>query len=49
MGTHGSLLTPAGPNGAAEFLAVTTEMQRQTANFLASDGVCLPLGGNCPQ
>jgi len=47
IGTHGSLLTPAGPNGATEFLDVTTEMQRQTATFLASNGVTLASGG-CP-
>lgn len=45
-GTHGSLLTPAGAS-PTEFLAVTTEMQRQTANWLASDGICLPVGGSC--
>ncbi|MEE4246721.1 MAG: hypothetical protein V2I33_15020 [Kangiellaceae bacterium] len=37
-GTHGSLLTPAGPNGATEFLAVTVEMQTQAASFVASAG-----------
>ena len=46
-GTHGSLLTPAGPTGATQFLAVTTEMQRQTAYYLASNGLTLA-GGSCP-
>ncbi|HZP11186.1 MAG TPA: hypothetical protein VFB36_02060 [Nevskiaceae bacterium] len=41
-GDHGSILDPtASP-------AATQEMQRETANFLASDGLCLPIGGNCP-
>jgi pimeloyl-ACP methyl ester carboxylesterase len=47
IGTHSSILSPAGPDGPTQFLDVTVEMQRQTANFLASDGNCLPLGGNC--
>ena len=42
QGDHGSILTPAASADA------TTEMQRQTANFHASGGTCLPLGGNCP-
>jgi hypothetical protein len=48
IGTHGSLLTPAGPTGAAQFLAVTCDMQRQTASFLASNGTLLQVGGVCP-
>jgi hypothetical protein len=47
IGTHGSLLTPAGPGGATQFLAVTTEMQRQAATFFASDGLTLA-SGSCP-
>lgn len=47
IGTHGSLLTPAGPGGATQFLAVTTEMQRETATFLASNGLTLA-SGSCP-
>lgn len=41
-GTHGSLLDPTAVPAA------TQEMQRQTANFLGSNGICLPLGDNCP-
>lgn len=41
-GSHSSLLDPS---ASAD---VTTEMQRQSANFLASGGTCLPIGGNCP-
>lgn len=41
IGDHGSVLDPT------NFPAVTQEMQRQSANFLASQGTCLPLGGNC--
>jgi pimeloyl-ACP methyl ester carboxylesterase len=40
-GDHGSILSPAAS------LDATVEMQRQTANFLASDGICLPVGGSC--
>jgi pimeloyl-ACP methyl ester carboxylesterase len=29
------------------YLAVTQEMQRQTVNFIVSNGVCLPIGQNC--
>jgi hypothetical protein len=46
-GTHGSLLTPAGPGGATQFLAVTGEMQRETATYFASDGLTLA-SGSCP-
>lgn len=49
---HGTLLTPhsSAVAGAADgtFLCGTTEMQTQTATFLASDGALLPIGGNCP-
>jgi hypothetical protein len=41
-GSHGSLLDPTAS------AATTQEMQRQTANFLRSNGQCLPFGGNCP-
>lgn len=44
-GNHGSILDPS---GSAENAATTQEMQRQTANFLKSNGQCLPTGGNCP-
>ncbi len=40
-GSHGSLLDPSASSAA------TAEMQRETANFLATNGACLPLGGNC--
>ena len=42
QGDHASILSPAAS------AAATTEMQRETANFLASGGRCLPLGANCP-
>ncbi|HSW14824.1 MAG TPA: hypothetical protein VLI06_18410 [Solimonas sp.] len=42
QGDHGSILDPtASP-------AATAEMQRLTASFLRSDGLCLPIGGACP-
>lgn len=44
-GNHGSILDPSGSTTNA---ATTQEMQRQTANFLGSNGMCLPVGGNCP-
>ena len=40
-GDHGSILSPAAS------LAATTEMQKETASFLASNGLCLPIGGSC--
>ncbi len=40
-GDHGSILSPA---ASAD---TTTEMQRLMANFLASNGLCLPIGGSC--
>lgn len=46
-GNHGSILQPTTANPTDD--AVFVEMQRQVANFLASNGACLPLGGNCPQ
>ncbi len=48
QGEHGTVLSPAGPNGATQFLAVTEEMQSEAAQFLASDGQCLAVGGSCP-
>jgi dienelactone hydrolase len=42
VGTHGSVLDPTG------FPAVTQEMQSEAAQFLASDGKCLAIGGSCP-
>ena len=41
-GDHGSILSPTAS------AAATTEMQRETASFLASNGLCLPIGGSCP-
>ncbi len=46
-GTHSTVLSPAGPTGPNEFLAVTEEMQSEAAQFLASDGECLAVGGSC--
>lgn len=43
-GNHGSILDPS---GSASNAATTQEMQRETANFLKSNGTCLPTGGNC--
>jgi len=42
VGEHGSVLDPT------RFPAVTQEMQSEAAQFLVSNGLCLPLGGNCP-
>ncbi|MGH8529557.1 MAG: hypothetical protein ACRETN_06915 [Nevskiales bacterium] len=45
-GHHGSILDPS---GSAENAQTTCEMQRQTATFLASDGMIIPLGPiSCP-
>lgn len=41
-GDHASILSPAAS------AAATAEMQKQTASFLASNGLCLPIGGSCP-
>lgn len=41
VGDHASILSPAAS------LATTQEIQRQIANFLASQGTCLPIGGSC--
>lgn len=48
QGTHSTVLSPAGPNGATQYLAVTAEMQTEIAQFLASGGQCLAVGGTCP-
>jgi dienelactone hydrolase len=40
-GDHGSILSPAAS------AAATVEMQRETVNFLASGGTCLPIGRSC--
>lgn len=40
-GDHGSILSPAASEDA------TKEMQRETVNFLASGGTCLPIGRSC--
>jgi hypothetical protein len=42
QGDHGSIVSPA------VWPPATVEMQRQTVNYLASDGQCLPLGRSCP-
>lgn len=41
QGSHGSLLDPTASQAA------TVEMQTETANFLGSNGLCLPIGGGC--
>jgi len=41
-GDHGSILSPTAS------AAATVEMQKETASFLASNGLCLPIGGSCP-
>lgn len=41
VGEHGSVLDPT------NFPYVTQEMQSEAAQFLASGGQCLPLGGSC--
>ncbi len=46
-GNHGSILLPRTQDPTED--AAFVEMQRQVANFLASNGACLPVGGNCPQ
>ncbi len=55
QGSHGSLLSPAHPKGEAAtteekalFLAITTEMQCQTASFLATSGAVVPIGCSKP-
>ena len=48
---HSTILTPdngAAPGSDTQFLTAFTEMQKQVASFLASNGACLPIGGNCP-
>jgi hypothetical protein len=40
-GDHGSILSPTAS------MAATVEMQRETVNFLASGGTCLPIGESC--
>lgn len=40
-GDHGSILSPTASMDA------TVEMQRETVNFLASGGTCLPIGRSC--
>lgn len=45
QGNHGSILDPSGSLANA---AVTCEMQRQAASFLATNGSALPIGGTCP-
>lgn len=43
MGTHGTPLTPAGPNGATEFINQTTLMQNAVAKFIASGGTLVEI------
>lgn len=45
-GSHGSLLTPAGAEGATQYLAVTQTMQSQVAGFVVSDGAVIPADAN---
>lgn len=45
-GSHGSLLTPAGAEGATQYLAVTQTMQSQVAGFVLSDGAVIPADAN---
>ncbi len=45
-GNHSSIVRP---DGDPTMDAVYLEMQNQTAQFLASNGACLPVGTNCPQ
>lgn len=44
-GTHSSIIQP---NGDPSSDPVYLEIQNQTAQFLASNGACLPIGTNCP-
>lgn len=46
-GSHSSILKPSTEDNPADD-PVFVEMQRQVASFLASNGACLPIGGNCP-
>ncbi|NVJ61682.1 MAG: hypothetical protein HWE27_14910 [Gammaproteobacteria bacterium] len=41
QGLHSTVLTPAGPNGAAEFAATTAEMQTHIVSFIASNGTAV--------
>jgi len=48
---HSTILTPdssANPGADTLFLPALTEMQKQAASFLGSNGACLPIGGDCP-
>ena len=45
-GSHGSLLTPAGPQGSTQYAAVTLTMQSQMAGFVANDGGFIPADSN---
>ncbi len=45
-GSHGSLLTPAGAQGATQYLAVTQTMQNQVAVFVETDGTEIPADAN---
>ncbi|WP_223668444.1 hypothetical protein [Kangiella shandongensis] len=42
-GTHATPLTPAGPNGATEFINQTTLMQNAIAKFIASGGTLVEI------
>ncbi len=41
VGNHGTVLSPAGANGATEFLNVTQEMQTHIATFIGSGGAAV--------
>ncbi|PWK54560.1 hypothetical protein [Pleionea mediterranea] len=40
-GLHSTVLTPAGPEGATQYLNVTTEMQTHIVSFITSDGAAV--------
>lgn len=42
-GTHATPLTPAGPNGATQFIDQTTLIQNATAKFIASGGALIEI------
>jgi pimeloyl-ACP methyl ester carboxylesterase len=49
---HSTILTPdssANPGSDSLFLPALSEMQKQAASFLRSNGTCLPIGGTCPE
>ncbi|AOE49383.1 hypothetical protein [Kangiella sediminilitoris] len=42
-GNHGTVLTPAGPNGSTEFIEQTTLIQNAIAKFIASGGALVEI------